>query len=229
MKKPLPYVYLGTTRQAEGELVSDSKAHLSEWTLEQLAEGLLSEYEHQSATTHIDACPRCAGELDACRTLFTALAGLPRFAPSPSFGDVVISRIHIGPRPSPMVERVRRWLPATRRGWFLVAAALITPALPLVALLVWLLSQPMVSAVSLLEWGSRWGAETASSALTIVARWEAAVGLDRAVHLISSLVSGLPLGIVLTVAVLMALGIPLSAWSLVRLVRTPMGDVHYAN
>lgn len=209
--------------------MSNSNAHLSEWTLEQLAEGMLPEYELLSAEAHLESCPCCAAELSACRSLFAALGDLPRFAPSPEFSDGVISRIRMGPAPNPVVERVRQWLPETRRGWTILAAALITPALPVLALLIWLLSQPMVSAVSLAQWGTRWGEETASAALSTLVRWESAVGLDRVIAYLQTAVAGLPLALVLGVTVVVALGIPLSAWLLIRLVRTPMGDVHYAD
>jgi anti-sigma factor RsiW len=220
---------MNETRRTEGEFVSDSNAHLSDWTLEQLAEGMLSEYEHQSAVAHIEACPRCTAELNAYRSLFSALAELPRFAPSPEFGDGVISRIRIGPAPSPVLERVRRWLPATRRGWAWVAAAIIVPALPLIALVVWIFSQPMVSALSLVQWGSRWSSEAANTALNTLVRWETAIGLGQVASSLYAAAAALPIGVLLAATVVVALGIPLSAWSLIRLIRTPMGDVHYAN
>lgn len=220
---------MSNTRRTEGELVSDSNAHLTDWTLEQLAEGSLSGSEQQSAAAHLESCARCTAELDGCRALFTALSGLPRFAPSAEFGDLVISRIRIGPRPSPVVERVRRWLPATRRGWMWLAVALITPALPLIGMLAWLLSQPMVTAVSLVQWGTRWVAGIGGSAVNTVIRWEEAVGLDRVGVAAQSALSAIPSGVLVAIALLVAVGIPFSAWSLVRLVRKPMGDVHYAN
>jgi hypothetical protein len=39
----------------------------------------------------------------------------------------------------------------------------------------------------------------------------------------------LPLGTVTVLATLLAIAIPLSVWAIVRLVRTPMKDVTYAN
>jgi hypothetical protein len=209
--------------------VTDSNAHLSEWTLEQLAEGMLSEHEHQSAMAHVDGCSRCAAEMDAYGTLFTALAGLPRFAPSPDFSDAVISRVRMGPQPSPTLERVRRWLPVTRRGWAILAGAVIAPALPVLGLLIWVLSQPMISATTLLEWGSRWGTDASSAAASTILRWETQLGLTRLANVLYAAVAGIPITVLLTVGVALAVAIPLSVWSLVRLVRTPLGDVHYAN
>jgi hypothetical protein len=209
--------------------VTDSKAHLSEWTLEQLAEGMLSENEHQSAMAHVEGCPRCAAEMDSFRTLFTALAGLPRFAPSPDFSDAVISRIRIGPQPNPAMERLRRWLPVTRRGWMLLAGAMVAPALPVLALVVWLLRQPMISAGALLQWGSRWGTDATSAVTRTVLRWETQLGLTHLASTLYGAVAALPMSVLLTVGAALAVAIPLSAWSLIRLVRTPLGDVHYAN
>lgn len=209
--------------------MTDSKAHLSEWTLEQLAEGMLSENEHQSAMTHVEGCPRCAAEMDSFRTLFTALSGLPRFAPSPDFSDAVISRIRIGPQPSPAMQRLRRWLPVTRRGWMLLAGAIVAPALPVLGLVIWLFSQPMISAGALLEWGSRWGSDATSAVTGTFARWEAQLGLTHLASTLYAAVAALPMSVVLGVGATLAVAIPLSVWSLVRLVRTPLGDVHYAN
>jgi hypothetical protein len=209
--------------------VTDSNAHLSEWTLEQLAEGMLSEHEHQSAMAHVEGCTRCAAEMDAYRTLFTALAGLPRFAPSPDFSDAVIARVRLGPQPSPALERLRRWLPVTRRGWTILAGAMIVPALPVLGLVIWLLSQPMISAAALLEWGSRWGTDVTSAATTTILRWETQLGLTQLASALYAAVAGLPMAVVLAAGAALAVAIPLSVWSLVRLVRTPLGDVHYAN
>ena len=209
--------------------MTDSIAHLSEWTLEQLAEDLLSGYEHQSAMAHLEGCPRCAAEVDSYRTLFSALAGLPRFAPSPDFSDAVISRVRIGPQPSPALERLRRWLPVTRRGWTILAGAMIAPALPVLWLVVWLLSQPMVSPAALLQWGSRWGTDATNAVSGAVLHWETQLGLTRLASALYAAVAGLPMTVLLTVGAALAVAIPLSAWSLIRLVRTPLGDVHYAN
>jgi hypothetical protein len=209
--------------------VTDSNAHLSEWTLEQLAEGMLSEHEHQSAMTHVEGCTRCAAEMDAYRTLFTALAALPRFAPPPDFGDAVISRVRIGPQPSPAMQRLRRWLPVTRRGWTILAGAMIVPALPVLALVIWLLSQPMISAAALLEWGSRWGNDVTGSVSSTILRWETQLGLTQLAGALYAAVAGLPMALVLAVGAALAVAVPLSVWSLVRLVRTPLGDAHYAN
>jgi hypothetical protein len=110
-----------------------------------------------------------------------------------------------------------------------VAAAIIVPALPLIALVVWIFSQPMVSALSLVQWGSRWSSEAANTALNTLVRWETAIGLGQVASSLYAAAAALPIGVLLAATVVVALGIPLSAWSLIRLIRTPMGDVHYAN
>jgi hypothetical protein len=87
----------------------------------------------------------------------------------------------------------------------------------------------MISATTLLEWGSRWGTDASSAAASTILRWETQLGLTRLANVLYAAVAGIPITVLLTVGVALAVAIPLSVWSLVRLVRTPLGDVHYAN
>jgi anti-sigma factor RsiW len=209
--------------------VPNSPAHLTEWTLEQLAEGTLPASEMGAATEHLNRCARCTSELEAYRVLVEALSELPRFAPSPAFADEVMTRVRIAPASDPVYTRVVALLPRTRRGWGMLVAAAVAPALPLIALVAWLLSQPLVSATGLWQWGSTQVSEISRIAFGHLVEWSAALGLLGAAQSAYNALLAVPLVTLGIAAVLLAIAIPLSAWSLVRLVRTPMGKVTYAN
>jgi anti-sigma factor RsiW len=209
--------------------VPNSPAHLTEWTLEQIAEGTLPEVEAGAARKHLDRCARCTAELDAFRTLVAALSELPRFAPPPTFADAVMARVRIAPAPDPIYTRVVALLPRTGRGWGMLVAAAVAPALPIIALIAWIINQPLVGTGAIWQWGSGQAVAGAQAAFAAVVQWSAAIGLlgaaESAYQSVIA-VSPVTLGIA---AVALAVAIPLSAWSLVRLVRTPMGKVTYAN
>jgi hypothetical protein len=209
--------------------VTDPTAHLTDWTLEQLAEESLPEAELAGATAHVEACALCAAELEGYRALFSTLSDLPRFAPPPAFADAVMARVRVAPQPSPVWVRVQRWLPRTRGGWAVLGAALAAPAAPLVALVVWFLSQPLVSTSALGAWATEMLRTAAGTALAEVLGWGVDTGVFGWVQLAYQTARSIPLETVGVVLALLAVAIPLSAWSLVRLVRAPMGNATYAN
>jgi anti-sigma-K factor RskA len=207
----------------------DSSAHPPEWALEQMAEGELPPEEQRAISTHVEACHRCAAELEAFRTLFAALSSLPRFAPTPGFGDAVMARVQVAPAPSAVTRWLQRWIPSTRRGWVLVAAASAIPALPLLALVAWILSRPAVSPAALEQWASERTQAAAQHLFAYLLDWglgSGALGLAQSAW---GALSGVPLEALSATLVFLAIAIPLSAWSLVRLVRTPNVDVTYAS
>lgn len=209
--------------------MSKPMAHLSEWTLEQMAEGMLPEPEHRDAMTHVERCTRCAAELEGFRALFSALSQMPRFAPSPQFTEAVMARVQVAPRASPAMARMRRWLPVTRRGWMLLSLALVAPALPVIAGMAWLLSQPLVSAAALGQWLSLQANGLAQATVARLGQWEASLGLAARGRSVYAALLDVPPELLVAGLVVMAVGIPLSAWSLVRLVRAPTGNMNYAN
>lgn len=206
-----------------------NSTHLTEWTLEQLAEGMLSPTDQSEAMEHVEACARCSAELDGHRALFTALEGLPRFAPSAGFADAVMARVRVEPRASPAVARLRRWLPKTRRGWTLLSVALVAPAIPIVAAAIWLLTHPLVSPSALWQWTSLQAQEGARTAFGYVLAWGSASGVFDRTEQVYTAVAATPVTTVGLVLGTLAVAIPLSAWSLVRLTRTPIGTATYAN
>lgn len=209
--------------------MTDSTPHLSEWTLEQLAEGMLSSDELAGASAHVEACGRCAAELDGYRALFAALGEIPRFAPSAQFSDAVMARVRVAPAPSPVWSLVQRWVPRTRRGWSVLGAAVAAPAVSTAAVLIWLMSHPLVSPGWLLQWAGGEAAGAVEAGASQVFRWGMRSGLFGVGRQAVEAAGSLPLGAVAVVMAVLAVAIPLSAWSLIRLVRTPMRNVNYAN
>lgn len=215
--------------ESERGSVPKSAAHLTETAVEQLADGLLVGPELEKARAHVHECTLCATKLEASRALIDALAELPRFAPSPQFADLVMANIRVTPQVSPVFAWVRHWRPETRRGWTLLVAALLAPMLPLIGVAIWVIANPVVSAPAVLQWTLLQGRSLASNAGGTVARWGVEVGWPGWFEGLYQLARGVPLDALIVALIILAVAIPLSAWSLVRLVRTPTGNVTYAN
>lgn len=205
------------------------KQHLSDRTIERLAEGALTAAERTSAEAHLEHCARCATELEGYRALFAALEGLPRFAPAEGFADAVMVRVHVAPEPSPLWTWLTARRPTTRRGWTLLGAVLLAPALPVLAGVLWLLTHPTVSAAPLRQ--SVWAATTATAGdvLSTVFEWSMRSGLFGYAQMTIDLATSTPLTTLAAVAGVFAVAIPLSAWSLFRLIRGPTQEMTYAN
>lgn len=71
--------------------------------------------EHAAAEEHLDACARCAAEMDGWRLLFEGLEDLPVLAPDGGFSDRVMEGVRLSP-PLPLAARVRTAL-ASVLGW----------------------------------------------------------------------------------------------------------------
>jgi anti-sigma factor RsiW len=209
--------------------VPNSPAHLTESALEQLAEGMLPETAAAQANEHLERCARCRSELEVYSALMSALSNLPRFAPSAEFADTVMARVKIAPAPDPIYARFIRWLPNTRRGWTILLGATMAPALPVIALVAWVLTQPLVSAGGLVHWGASEAVETLRLAAGQLLEWGAGLGVISGAQGLYTSIATLPLGTVTLVVGILSVAIPLSAWSLVRLIRPPMANVTYAN
>jgi anti-sigma factor RsiW len=209
--------------------VHEPNAHLSDWTLDLLAEDALSHAERTAAEAHLRGCARCSGELDAARAVITALSSLPHFEPSPSFPLAVMSRVVPLPRQAAAQARVRRWLPKTRRGWAMMGALSVAPLASMAALLAWLLSHPMVSAGALLGMGERWVRHTAWS---LLARGAEALVKSGAWQWVADGAAGLArmsTEQLSVAAITLAILIPASGWVVARLLRTPVGGMTHAH
>ena len=209
--------------------VPDRGMHLTDWTVEQMADGALAADERAAATEHLESCARCAAELDAYRALFAALSELPRFAPSAAFSEAVMARTRVMPEPGPFATWLREFMPRTRRGWALLSAAVVAPSLPVLAAAFWLVTHPLLSPSALVEWVVMEGRGAAQAVVTTFLGWTAnlgVVGIGRGAY---QLAQSLPSGAVPAVIVFLGIAMPVSAWALVRLVRTPNTNGDYAN
>ena len=209
--------------------MTETSQHLSDWTLEQLAEGALDGAELRAASGHIEDCRRCAAELDGYRALYAALSDLPRFAPSPAFNEQVMARVTVAPQSEPLWGWMQRWMPATRRGWALLTLAVVAPALPVIALVAWLLSNPAVSLGAVWQGASM----QAQAAVQTGFAWALDRGLETGVFglLASAYDAALatPTQTMAGLLFVLSVAIPLSAWSLFKLVRAPLEKTDYAN
>lgn len=204
--------------------------HLEEWTLALMAEGELPPGEVSAARLHLRSCAHCSSELEAQRALVGLLASLPRFEPSPGFGDAVIARTRMTPEPSPLALWLRRLAPKTRRGWVLLGTAAAAPAIPIIAAALWLLTHPLLTPGGLWTWAVGEGREAVTASAAVALRWAASTGFTGFLEGAYVSSRALPSTTVLAVAVLFAVAMPLSVWAIVRLVRTPMeDDVTYAS
>ena len=93
--------------------MTNETAHLPSWTLEELAEDTLSHAEKALALEHVRQCSQCAAEVEAHRALFSALAQLPTWDPSPSFANAVMARVLL-PVAAPAAVLRRRLAPQPR-------------------------------------------------------------------------------------------------------------------
>lgn len=213
----------------EKQPVSYPFGHVPQWTLELYAEDALPPDEREEVRSHVEGCTLCAAELEVSRALFASLAQLPRFAPSPSFEDAVMARVTIRPQGSAALARARRWLPATRRGWMMLFAALVAPFVPLLAVAAWLLSQPLVTAGGLMTMTERWAGQAAGAAADGMAELVARSGIVAWGQGAVGALWGNPTGEISLIAMFMAAATPVAAYTLVRLLRTPTRGVAHAN
>ncbi len=206
----------------------ETNDHLPPWMLELLAEDGLSHHERSQAEAHLRSCGRCTAELEASRSVLAALAALPRFSPSETFAEAVMSRVVL-PQPAAAQARARRWLPRTRRGWMMLGGAALAPLAPVTALMAWILSHPLVTADSLTSAGNSWLRDQVWSLVVSAAEATIRSGLfDQAGEVLVRLLS-IPGGSLSAAALALAVAIPTSGWALFRLLRTPQGGVTHAN
>lgn len=131
--------------------MSDSILHPDTERLQSFVEGTLDEGGRAVLESHLVACTACHSEVEEWRSLFTVLATMPQFSPSPKFADHIMSAIQL---PDPWYvralvrvgDRAQRYAPKTSRGWALAAACLALPMTLFAVLATWLLSKPYMTA-----------------------------------------------------------------------------------
>ncbi|HEU0054452.1 MAG TPA: hypothetical protein VFQ39_14795 [Longimicrobium sp.] len=207
--------------------MTSQTTHLPPWTIEELAEDTLSPKEKAPALEHLRSCALCAAELEQSRSMLAALSALPRFDPSPSFTEAVMARVAVAAA-EPARSRLRRWLPASRKGWAGLGVALLVPALPLFTLVAWLFSHPGVTAGSLFGAGRRWAVDSAWSGVVGAAEWLVQTPVFSWMVTTGSDLVGGATGLSV-IGIMFLLGIPLSGLALVRLLRTPTGGITHAH
>ena len=208
----------------------DSGVHLSDLTLEQMAEGELPPEERDMATNHLASCARCTTELEGYRALLVVLSELPRFAPSPAFADSVIARTRLTPEPSAVTLWLKQFVPRTRRGWVLLGVAVVSPAMPFFAAAIWLLTHPLLTPAALWQWTALQGRSVTGSMWDVLLQAAASTGIDGLASGVIGTAGGVSQTALTVLLIVLALAIPLSAWAIVRLVRMPMKDTTtYAN
>ncbi|HEX8905015.1 MAG TPA: hypothetical protein VF771_09260 [Longimicrobiaceae bacterium] len=206
--------------------MTNDNAHLPPWTLEELAEDNLSHPEKALALEHVRRCSQCAAEVNAHRVLFSALAQLPSWDPSPGFADTVMSRVLL-PVAAPEAVLRRRWLPRTAKGWMMGGVGVLAPLLPLFAVLGWLSGRGMGPG-ALFGVARHWVADAGWSLLVRVTGAVVRSGVwEWLVTTGNDLVGGTR-GLS-AAAVMFAIAIPLSGWMMVRLLRTPVGGMTHAH
>ncbi len=80
--------------------------HLSAERLQAFLEEELSKRERRLVEEHLGSCPRCAGELEVWRTLFSDLGELHAFRPHEGFTDRVMTQVRV---PEPSTLPARAW------------------------------------------------------------------------------------------------------------------------
>lgn len=201
-------------------------AHLTAQTLEELAEGILSAEPAAKAAAHVAACRRCEAELDAYRVLFEQLGDLPRYAPSAGFADAVMARVQLAPQTSLVPAWVQRLIPRTRRAWIFLGSAIVAPAVPIIALALVLFTQPLLSPVTLWQWGSLRMQSMTQAVMAWLLDQTASSGLYGFGDSLLSTAQAVPLAVVMAAVILLGFAMPLSAWGLLRLTRTPLRRVN---
>lgn len=203
-------------------------SHLPPWTLDALAEGELSHSERSLAQAHLDGCADCSAALDEMRAVTAALNAMPRFEPSANFADAVMARVVIRPVEAPAAEKQRRWLPKTRRGWMFLGTGLLAPLAPLVPFLAWVFSHPGVTPGAIFGVAQRWAAEALWGGAVSGIEWLLRSGVAEWVVTQGQQVPG---GYTALLAGLVAVtvAIPISGWAVIKLLRTPMGEMSHAH
>lgn len=133
--------------------------------LESFAEEVLDGDERAFVDAHLTVCERCSTEVEELRSLFAALQTLPELTPSIGFADRVMERVRVK---RPFLARANAWverlIPQTTRGWAAATTVFALPVLAASLLVLWLMSQPGVSAQGLWTITSGLAANAASAA-----------------------------------------------------------------
>lgn len=220
--------------------MSHQNLHPEAEALEALAEGTLGGGDRAVVESHVLGCAECQTAVEEWRSLFAALEGLPRLAPSTGFADRVMLRVRLpGQVPAwraqalaqvaAASQRVGSWMPHTTRGWAMAVALLALPALLAAGLVTWLLTRSYLTADTL--WTAALETVTHGAQRVGESLVQGVVQTDVMTWLVANLGEFLATagmrGIGAAVAAVGALSM-LSIYVLYRnLIRTPTRESHY--
>jgi hypothetical protein len=164
--------------------------HPTNERLEAFSDGSLANSEKSVVEDHLVQCGHCRGEVEEWRTMFSALAAMPLFAPAAGFADRVMSHVRI---PEPWYSRASsafgrtfgRFIPRTTPGWAMAVALLAVPVLAVGTLAFWLLSRSYLTGYRLWVFATDQFAsganQVASSAFSRVLSTDVSVWLVRTI------------------------------------------------
>lgn len=199
--------------------MNDPILHPTADRLQAFTEETLAEAERAVVASHVQTCEACQGEVEEWRSLFSVLATLPHYDPSPHFADLVMSGVTL---PDPWYVRaaarvsaqLQVFTPKTSRAWAFAGAAMSMPIMLFGALTMWLLSKPYVTPQSLYSFAAErlhnFASGTASNTMASVLQSNLALYAFRALARIADAGLGTAGALALGIAMLIAL----SAWFL---------------
>lgn len=146
--------------------MTDSMIHPGAERLDAYVEGTLDKGDRAVIESHLIGCDRCQAEIEETRSLFTALAALPHFDPSPGFALRVMQHVKL---PDPWYVRAGQYLqvfvPRTTRGWAFATGIFSLPLVTFATLVLWLLSKPYITSENLVTFG--WMRTSAAAAAAV--------------------------------------------------------------
>jgi anti-sigma factor RsiW len=201
--------------------------HLTDTTIQLLAEGRLDRRRRAEAERHLAGCVQCAESVAAERAVIEALEAMPAYEPSAAFADAVMARVVIAPRRDPVPAWLRRLLPATPRGWRVAFGTMAVPAVLLLGLIATILSTPGITLGSIARWTGIWLGGMATAGLERVVEVAVAMGALDALRITATTVQAIPLSVGLAAIAIVAVVTSLATLTLVQVLRTPRsGTVH---
>ncbi len=197
--------------------------HPSDWELELVAEDALPPAGQASVGEHLASGSRCEAEVESLRSLTHALGALPRFAPSAGFSEAVMARVIVTPQRAWLLERIAHRLPATRSGWGLFSLWALIPALSALAGILWVGDRfPSLTFGSAFEWVLGNSRSAGWALVTEAVVWVMNSPVPAWSDTLALRLTQLGDGLLVTGGAAIAIAIPLSVWTLMQLLRTPM-------
>lgn len=159
----------------ESVLQPTTPEHVPAGLLQDFADDMLPTPAMARVEAHVDACGRCATELQAWRQVTTRLDGLRHLEPAEGFAHRVMEGLKKAPVAAPAPawsrllaaarERVRRLVPETRQAVAALSGAAVTPTV-VMGLVVWALwSHPTLTLSSLVSFAWWQVSDVAAGAL----------------------------------------------------------------